>query len=64
MRFKQPTLYSVVFVMCKNKYLYLTLKYFLCFFALRAFFSHFKPCFELFFANFSSYGEKNSDFTF
>ncbi len=41
MRFKQPTLYSVVYVMCKNKYLYLMLKYFLYFFALRLFFSHF-----------------------
>jgi hypothetical protein len=64
MRFKQPTLYSVVYVMCKNKYLYLMLKYFLSFFALRAFFSHLKPFFMLFFTHSSSKGRKNADFTF
>ena len=40
MRFKQATLYSVVLVMCKNKYLYLTLKYFLCFFHSKSLFFH------------------------
>ncbi len=29
MRFKQLILYSIVYVMCKNNYLYLMLKYFL-----------------------------------
>ena len=39
MRFHQAILWSIVYVMCKNNYLYLMLKYFLQIFAFRGIFS-------------------------
>ena len=39
MRFHQAILWSIVYVMCKNNYLYLMLKYFLQIFAYRVIFS-------------------------
>ena len=64
MRFKQPTLYSVVYVMCKNKYLYLMLKYFLSFFALRAFFSRYKVGFLPFSHSIPKKQRQNTNFIF
>ena len=64
MRFKQPTLYSVVYVMCKNNYLYLMLKYFLLIFAFEVIFSRLKAVFSPFFTLFRRRRHKISLFSF
>ena len=64
MRFKQPTLYSVVYVMCKNNYLYLMLKYFLLIFAFEVIFSRLKAGFFAIFHSFSSPTTQISFFLF
>ena len=64
MRFHQAILWSIVYVMCKNNYLYLMLKYFLLIFAFEVIFSRLKAVFSLFFTLFRRRRHKISLFSF